>query len=35
MSRIKKLWNIKLMVIPIVIGPLRTIPKVLVKGLEV
>ena len=30
----KKLWNMKLMVIPIVIGALKTIPKSLVKRLE-
>ena len=30
----KKLWNMKDMVKPIVIGPLGTIPKGLVKGLE-
>ena len=31
---LKKLWNMKVMVIPIVIGALGTIPKGLVKGLE-
>ena len=30
----KKTWNIKVMVIPIVIGALGTIPKGLMKGLE-
>ena len=31
---LKKLWNIKVMVIPIVSGALGTTPKGLVKGLE-
>ena len=31
---LNKLWNMKMTVIPIVIGALRTIPKGLVKGLE-
>ena len=30
----KKIWNMKMTVIPIVIGALETIPKGLVKGLE-
>ena len=33
-KELKKLWNIKVMVIPIVIGALGTIPKGLVKGQE-
>ena len=32
--KLKKLWNMKVTVIPIVIGMLKTIPKELVKGLE-
>ena len=31
---LKKLWNMKVMMISIVIGVFRTIPKGLVKGLE-
>ena len=31
---LKKLWNMKVTVIPIVIGALGTISKVLIKGLE-
>ena len=31
---LKKLWNMKVMVIPIVIGALGTITKELIKGLE-
>ena len=31
---LKKQWNMKVMMIPIVVGALRTIPKGLVKGLE-
>ena len=30
----KKLWNMKVTVIPIVVGALGTIPKGLIKGLE-
>ena len=30
----KKLWNMKMTIIPLVIGDLRTVTKVLVKGLE-
>ena len=33
-KELKKLWNIKVMVIPIVIGALGTVTKGLVKGLE-
>ena len=33
-KELKKLWNMKVMVIPIVIGALETIPKWLVKELE-
>ena len=33
-GELKKLWNMKVMVIPIVIGALGTIPKGLVKGLK-
>ena len=33
-TKANKLWNMKMMVIPIVIGALGTIPKGLVKGLE-
>ena len=33
-KELKKLWNIKMTVIPIVIGALGTIPKWFVKGLE-
>ena len=31
---LKRLWNMKVLVIPIVVGALGTIPKGLVKGLE-
>ena len=31
---LKKLWNMKVTIVPIVIGPLGTITKVLLKGLE-
>ena len=31
---LKKLWNMKVTVIPIVVGALGTVTKVLVKGLE-
>ena len=31
---LKKLWNLKVMVLPIVIGALTTVPKDLVRGLE-
>ena len=31
---LKKLWNMNVMVIPIVTGALETMPKGLVKGLE-
>ena len=31
---LKKLWNIKVMVIPLVIGVLRMIPKGSIRGLE-
>ena len=34
LARELKLWNIKVMVIPFVVGTLRTLPKGLVKGLE-
>ena len=33
-QRTKKIWNMKVMVIPVVIGVLRTILKGLIKGLE-
>ena len=31
---LKKLWNMKVTIIPIVIGPFRTVTKRLLKGLE-